>query len=500
MSSILKVILRDEEIGRLAWDNRRHTSYFTYNPDFVTKGLEVSPLKASIKSFGMGMPVWGESERLYQKLPAFLADSLPDAWGNQLFECWRRENRLSASDITPLEKLSFIGKRGMGALEFEPETGRKTTTDKVDIQSLVELSSRIFEQRENARILPEESLTLQSLISVGTSAGGRRPKAILAVNRETGEIRSGQVAGLDGYDYCILKFGDERYCSAELEMTYYEMASKAGIRMMPSRLIEVEGKRHFLTQRFDRNGDKKVHTQTLAAIWPEADSYEQLLWVCRKLRLPEGDLDEVFRRMVFNHLANNTDDHSKNFSFIMDEQGTWRLSPAYDMTYIIDINGYLPNHDHCIFTCGKLSSITFRDILDFAKTNGIRRPEKTIKEVANAINDFRTLATRHGVSTEWIGRIETCLQEHLADWGLSERKACIFSYTDKDGRTIENAHLEQALKGNIHLYATINGKEFKYVLRKNTADYQSILDHGLSHLTQEYMEILVEKYLINEKL
>lgn len=499
MSSILKIILWGEEIGRLAWDNRRHTSYFTFNPDFAAKGLEVSPLKASVKSFGMGMPVWGESERLYQKLPAFLADSLPDAWGNQLFECWRRENRLAVSDITPLEKLSFIGKRGMGALEFEPETGRRNTTEKVDIQSLVDLSSRIFEQRENARILPEESLTLQSLISVGTSAGGRRPKAILAVNRETGEIRSGQVAGLEGYDYCILKFGDERYCTAELEMVYYEIACKAGIRMMPSRLIEVEGKRHFLTQRFDRIGDKKVHTQTLAAIWPEADSYEQLLWVCRKLRLPEVDIDEVFRRMVFNHLSNNTDDHNKNFSFIMDEQGAWRLSPAYDMTYIIDTNGYLPNRDHCIFTCGKLSGVTLQDVLDFAKANGIRRPEKTIREVADAINDFRALAARHGVSTEWIGRVEACLQEHLADWGLSEQGACCFSYTDKDGRTIESAHLEQALKGNLHLDATIDGKKCKFILRKNTTDYQNILAHGLSRISQEYMAALVEKYLVKEK-
>ncbi|MDE7379354.1 MAG: type II toxin-antitoxin system HipA family toxin, partial [Paraprevotella sp.] len=349
MTKSLKVLLWDEEIGRLAWDERRRLSYFTYNPEFVRKGVNVSPLVAPMDDVRAQMPVWGEETKIYQKLPAFLADSLPDAWGNQLFDLWRQQNHLAGADITPLDKLSFIGRRGMGALEFMPEYARERRAEKIDMKSLADLAERIFTERENARILPEESITMQSLLTVGTSAGGRQPKAILAINRKTGEIRSGQIAGLEGYDYCLLKFGNSQYCSAELEMTYYELATMAGITMMPSWLYQVEGNNHFMTMRFDRDGEKKVHTQTLAAIYPDADSYEQLVAVCRKLHLPEADCQEVFRRMVFNVLANNTDDHNKNFSFIMQCDGSWRLSPAYDMTYIIDSGGYQPNEDHCLY-------------------------------------------------------------------------------------------------------------------------------------------------------
>lgn len=494
MNTTLKVILWGEEIGRLSWDPRRRNSYFIFNPAFASKGLEVSPLMASTGRFGAGLPVWGETESLYQRLPAFIADSLPDAWGNQLFECWRREHHLAPSEVTPLEMLAFIGKRGMGALEFEPAMLRKGADGDVDVQSLANLANRIFEQRENAHIMPEESLTLQSLISVGTSAGGRRPKAILAVDSTTGEIKSGQIGGLAGYDYCILKFGDERYCSAELEMAYYDMATAAGIRMMPSRLIEVQGKRHFLTRRFDRDGDKKLHTQTLAALWPEADSYETLLWVCRKLRLPETDSEEVFRRLTFNILANNTDDHNKNFSFTMDESGNWRLSPAYDMTYVIDARGFLPNRTHCLFATGKLGGFTIQDVMLFARDNGIRRPEKTIKQVANAIRQFPLFAKKHGVSAEWTGRVEACLGEHLANWGLSDAAPTYFSYSDTTGRAVKDAHLELAAKGNIHLLATIDGKARKYVIRKGTADHEDLSRTSLTHVTREDIEVLVARH------
>ena len=287
------------------------------------------------------------------------------------------------------------------------------------MKSLVELAQRIFAEREDALIMPEESITMQSLLTVGTSAGGRQPKAIIAIDRNTGEIRSGQVPGLDNYDYCILKFGDSQYSSAELEMTYYEMAKAAGITMMPSELYPVDGNNHFLTKRFDREGNTKLHTQTLAAICPEANSYEQLMAVCRKLRLPESDCIEVFRRMVFNVLANNTDDHNKNFSFIMSQDGKWRLSPAYDITYIIDRGGFLPNKDHCLYIRGKFRGITRDDILQFAKNNGIRRPDAIIKDVADSLKKFRPIASRYGVNKQWIGRVETTIINHLMAWGVN---------------------------------------------------------------------------------
>ena len=186
------------------------------------------------------MPVYGDTERIYQKLPPFIADSLPDDWGNRLFDYWRKQNKITAASVTPLEKLSFIGKRGMGALEFIPESEGYAAEGKIDVKSLIDLAQRIFTDREEVSIQPDESLTMQALIAVGTSAGGRQPKAIVAVNPVTGEIRSGQVAGLDGFDYCILKFGDAARSSAELEMAYYRMAVDSGISMTDSRLLEVE--------------------------------------------------------------------------------------------------------------------------------------------------------------------------------------------------------------------------------------------------------------------
>ncbi len=492
MFKLLKVFLWDEEIGRLAWDDRRKLSYFTYNPEFVKKGLEVSPLAAPIGQTRGMLPVWGEDAKIYQKLPAFVADSLPDAWGNQLFDLWRQQNHLSNSDITPLDKLSFIGKRGMGALEFVPETKTKSRTGKIDMKSLADLATRIFTERENARILPGDDITMQSLLTVGTSAGGRQPKAIIAINKKTGEVRSGQVSGLDGYDYFLLKFGDSAYSSAELEMTYYKLATAAGINMMQSDLYPVEGNNHFITKRFDRQDGTKVYTQTLAAISPDADSYEQLLAVCRKLHLPEADCQEVFRRMVFNILANNTDDHNKNFSFIMNPDGTWRLSPAYDITYIIDRGGYQPNTDHCLYIRAKLSDISYDDAIKFAQDNGIRRPDAIIRSVATSLMQFRTVATQLGVSAQWIGRVETTITNHLKGWNLIETTHQ--SAANINGHQVSDIRIEQAYKGNYHLFANIDGNEKKFVIGKSKKAYEQIENTGIANLTSDFLEQLIADF------
>ena len=388
-----------------------------YNPAFLKGALDIAPLAASIHHPLSTRAIFGEAERIYQKLPSFIADSLPDAWGNQLFEQWRKDNHLTERSVTPLEKLAFIGKRGMGALEFVPEVERGTVVGNVDIKALADLAEKIATERENVKILPDESLTLQSLIAVGTSAGGRQPKGIIAIDRKTGEIRSGQIGVEPDLDYYILKFGDKTRCSAELEQTYYEMAVAAGINMMESRLLKVDGINHFLTKRFDRNETGKLHTQTLAAMDPEADTYEKLFAVCRRLHLPEVDCQELYRRLVFNILANNTDDHHKNFTFVMNRQGTWRLSPAYDMTYIFDTGGYLPNEEHCLMIGGKLRGITRDDAVLFARDNGIRRPDAVIRDVAASLKQFRAIAAKYGVSEQWTGRVETTIVNHLKAWG-----------------------------------------------------------------------------------
>ena len=494
-TQILKVMLWGREVGRLSIDPRRKRPYFEYNRDWVETGIDISPLDASIKLPQNLRPIYGASAKIYQKLPPFLADSLPDAWGNELFEQWRRQQGIKMGEITPLDKLAFIGRRAMGALEFFPETSNFSPKENINLKALIELTNKIYTQRENAHIDPDQSLTMQALMAVGTSAGGRQPKAIIAINQETGEIRSGQVGELTGFDYCILKFGIKERSTSELEMTYYEMATKAGIKMMPCWLMDVEGERHFVTQRFDRDGEKKLHLQTLAALYPEADSYERLLWVCRKMRLSELDCEEVFRRMVFNILANNTDDHYKNFSFIMDEQGRWRLSPAYDLTYIFNTGGFLPETQHCLMIHGKYSGITLEDVRELAAENGIRKAESIIHEVADAVSEFRPIAEQNGVLGQWISAVEDTLVHNLEGWGLGKADVAV-DYVDASGRSIENARVEMQFKGNYHLLATIDGKSVKYIIRKGTPEHDEITETGPSKLTEERIKELVEKFLL----
>ena len=493
-TKILKVMLWGKEVGRLSMDFRRGMPYFEYNREWVENGLDVSPLNASIKRPQNLRPIFGASEKIYQKLPPFIADSLPDSWGNELFEQWRQQQKIRVGDITPLDKLAFIGKRAMGALEFEPETYRFSSVENLNLNSLIALAKRVYTERENAHVMPEESLDMQSLLAVGTSAGGRQPKAIVAINRETREIRSGQIEGLKNFDYCLLKFGTKERSTAELEMVYYEMATRAGISMMPCWLMAVEGEKHFVTKRFDREHGRKLHMQTLAALYPEADSYESLLWVCRKMRLSERDSEEIFRRLVFNVLANNTDDHNKNFSFLMDESGRWSLAPAYDMTYIFSVGDYLPETHHCLLVKGKYTDITLHDVLELAADNGIRKADTIIADVVEALRSFRTLAEKNGVQERWISAVETTLQHNLEMWGFCPPRT-FEPYTDANGRHVENLRIEQQYKGNYHLLATIDGTERKAVIRTKTAEHDEISRHGVPNLADEYLKRLVDKFL-----
>ena len=493
-TKILKVMLWGKEVGRLSLDFRRGMPYFEYNRDWVENGLDVSPLNASIKRPQNLRPIFGASEKIYQKLPPFIADSLPDSWGNELFEQWRQQQKIMVGDITPLDKLAFIGKRAMGALEFEPETYRFSSVENLNLNSLIALAKRVYTERENAHVMPEESLDMQSLLAVGTSAGGRQPKAIVAINRETREIRSGQIEGLKNFDYCLLKFGTKERSTAELEMVYYEMATRAGISMMPCWLMAVEGEKHFVTKRFDREHGRKLHMQTLAALYPEADSYESLLWVCRKMRLSERDSEEIFRRLVFNVLANNTDDHNKNFSFLMDESGRWSLAPAYDMTYIFSVGGYLPETHHCLLVKGKYTEITLHDVLELAADNGIRKADTIIADVVEALRSFRTLAEKNGVQERWISAVETTLQHNLEMWGFCPPRT-FEPYTDANGRHVENLRIEQQYKGNYHLLARIDGTERKAVIRTKTVEHDEISRHGVPNLADEYLKRLVDKFL-----
>jgi serine/threonine-protein kinase HipA len=386
-----------------------------YNPK-LNNIPDIAPLLSPSKSKNYLLPIYGDDRPVYQGLPPFIADSLPDSWGNTLFDKWVKENKIPRNKVTPLYKLMFIGTRGMGALEYEPYADDLNHTRKIDIKALYDISLKILEDRGNMVLNNDEELTLQALLAVGTSAGGRQMKAIIAINNETGEIRSGQTDGLDGFDYYILKFGDKSMPIAEIETTYYNIAVAAGIAMEECRLLPVEGINHFLTKRFDRVNGKKIHMQTLAAINPEARSYEDLVATCRELSISESEIEQLFCRMAYNVMTNNTDDHNKNFAFLLEENGKWRLAPAYDMTFIFNTNGTGPNIERRLSIGGKTSEITKSDLLDFAKQNGIKNANAMITRVADAIKYFNTYATEYGITQPWRSIIQKTLNENLKDY------------------------------------------------------------------------------------
>ena len=431
----LKVNLWGKEIGRLVWESSTRRIYFMYNPNL--KNIpDIAPLLSSAKNRNNLLPIYGDDRPLYQGLPPFIADSLPDSWGNTLFDKWIKDSKISRNKITPLYKLTFIGTRGMGALEYEPCVTNLNHTKRIDIKSLHDLAKKILEDRGELVLNSNEELTLQALLAVGTSAGGRQMKAVIAVNEATGEIRSGQTDGLEGFNYYILKFGDKSMPIAEIETAFYHMAKQAGIEMEDCKLLPVEGINHFLTRRFDRKENKKIHVQTLAAMNPEARSYEDLIATSRELSLPESTIEEIYRRMVFNVMANNTDDHNKNFSFQLEENGKWKLAPAYDVTFIFNTTGTGPNIDRKLSIGGKTAEINKEDLLEFARQNDIKNAKAIINRVAEAISAFENYAEITSITQPWRGIIQKTLDNTFTEFGykdIIEPKQTFITFIDDSG-------------------------------------------------------------------
>lgn len=488
----IKVNLWGQEIGRLVWDSSMRRTYFMYNPEQMDKIPDIAPLLSPMKSRNILLPIYGDDRPLYQGLPPFIADSLPDSWGNTLFDKWVKGNKIPRNKVTPLYKLMFIGSRGMGALEYEPFATDLTHTRAVDIKSLHDLSLKILEYRDNTVLDANEELTLQALLAVGTSAGGRQMKAIVAINDETGEIRSGQVNGLDGYDYYILKFGDKSMPMAEIETAYYNMALSAGIEMEECRLLPVEGINHFLTKRFDRKNGKKIHLQTLAAINPDARSYEDLIATCRELSISESEIEKLFALMVFNIMANNTDDHNKNFSFLLEENGPWRMAPAYDVTFIFNTNGTGPNLERRLSVGGKISDISKSDLLDFAKQNDIKNATAIINRVAEAIGKFNEFADRYDISQPWRSIIQKTLNDNLVAFDYMDRNEKIEAIIDKYGRTITDFSITVNSKGHYQVSAIINDQRHRRFVRYNMKLHSDLSNRDIYNLPADERIRLVE--------
>lgn len=493
--NILKVNLWGEEIGRLTYSPKSKLCTFAFNPVLKGNRPDIVPLLAPLLQWTKHPFVYGDDRRIYQQLPPFIADSLPDSWGNKLFEQWAKQNKLSQRSISPLFKLIFIGKRGMGALEFEPAAVEFEHKKNVDISSLYNLSLKILNDRAGVSILPDEELTLQGLLAVGTSAGGRQMKAIITIDKNTGEIRSGQVDGMTDCDYFLLKFEDKDVPTSEIEMSVYEMATAAGIKMEDCRIVEIAGVKHFMTRRFDRKNGKKVHMQTLAAINPEADSYEDLLQTCRALNLSDSEIDELFLRMVFNIMVNNTDDHNKNFSFLLGEGGRWRLSPAYDQTFIFNRFGTDGEIDRCLSLGGKIRDITQNDLIDFAKENGIRSPEQKIKKVAYALSHFREIAEKNAIPMRWRTIMENTIRNNLIAFGFLTSVGHDDVFTDDRGRIISDITVRVNRRGIYEVSVKIDGQTQRRFVRKNMEIFPLFETNEFFRISpNERLEILRELF------
>ena len=414
--NIVQVSIWGKNVGLLSWDDKRGCSSFQFDRVFINNGLDIAPLVAPLSSAVVqrGFPISGNKEKPYYGLPEFIADSLPDHWGNVVFQKWLEANKLHTRQINAVDRLSFIGKRAMGAFEFQPAHIKEDASIDIKLSSLYELANRIFNDRQNVSIDISNGLIIEDLYKVGTSAGGQRPKAIIAIDETTGIIRSGQADLPQNFKHYILKFDTGKpddFPFTKIEMAYYLMARDCGIDMMPSKLVEIEGTQNFLTQRFDRIDGIRIHTQTMAAMSSFADTYEDLFVIGRKINLTAEEQTQQYRRMVFNILAGNVDDHTKNFSFLMYPNGEWHISPAYDLIFSIDPDSrFFSNHE--LSVRGKRNNITRKDLIDFAKAQDIKNPANIIEQTIEVVKKFNDYAEQVGVSEYWISRIQDILSDN----------------------------------------------------------------------------------------
>lgn len=423
MIQVARVMLWGDFVGAVLWDEATGTASFEYDRAFAAKGLDISPIHMPIGapriySFG------SLSRATFMGLPGLLADSLPDAYGKAMLDHWLAFNSRTAAN--PVERLCYQADRSMGALEYEPaQRIIENDTEQIEVSSLVEVARQVLENKKKLHVNLGDNVpqSLSTIISVGTSAGGARAKAVIAYNEKTNDVRSGQVAAPEGYSHWLLKLdgvtnsalGDPKFYGL-IEYAYYQLATRAGITMAESRILEEGGRSHFLTRRFDRVGpNEKLHTQTLCGLahydyrMLRAYSYEQLFEVMRRLKLPYNQQEEMYRRMVFNVVARNQDDHTKNTSFIMDRRGEWSLSPAYDVSWAHNPSGEWTSK-HQLSIGNKWDDFTYADLVDFANRCDINRPADIIKQVKEAVSMWGTIARELSIPENQVRAIEKTLR------------------------------------------------------------------------------------------
>ena len=418
MVNSAKLLMFGMNVGTLVWDHQYNLARFEYDDSFVGKGLEPSPLMMPVlpgRVYSFGSLGWDT----FNGLPGLIADALPDTYGRTLFDRWLALTGRTSGN--PVESLCFLGKRCMGAMEFEPATGPDADPDmKIEIDSLVEVAREALSNKEafGVNLKEDKKNAISEILRLGTSAGGQRAKAIIAYNKETGEVRSGQAQAPEGFDYYLIKldgvsaqagFRDtENY--GRLEYSFAKLARTCGIDMSECSLVEENGRAHFLTKRFDRRDGQKIHMQTLCALAhfdhriSRAYSYEQAFNVMRRLKLTYAEATEMFRRMVFNVVVRNQDDHTKNISFLMGTDGKWRLSPAYDIGYAYNPNGVWTS-THQMSIGGKFDGIIRADLRSFANANNIKNANEIIDQICECASNWPEIARGCGVPNKIINAI-----------------------------------------------------------------------------------------------
>ena len=407
MENTVKITLWDNTVGYLTWDSsdwRKESSVFKFDSSFLEKGLDISPLQMSINSPARkaGIPVRGGNPKdLFKGLPPVFADSLPDHWGNSIFRAWAKEHGVSMKRISPVDFLAFVGRRAMGALEYHPSLVEyEDEACNVDVQELYMFARSVLDERTRLTFSSDRELLWQDLVKLGTSPGGKRPKALIAINRENGDVKSGQAMLPQGYDYYILKYDNESdsFPYARMEYVYWRLCKDAGIEIMDSELKRFGNANHFITRRFDRGPEGKVHMQSLLAMAGDVTSYEEAFDTMRKLDLGYKDFEQLYRRMVFNVLAGNIDDHARNFSFIMDRTGRWSLAPAYDMVFSIDPSVLEVQKGQFLSICGKRSEIKKEDLIHIGRYYDINRPGEVIERTQDVLSHLHGYMKEEGIS------------------------------------------------------------------------------------------------------
>jgi serine/threonine-protein kinase HipA len=433
--SLAEVKLWGRTIGALSLNDDAEVAEFQYDPAFAESRIDVAPLMMPLSRRIYSFPALPKIS--FHGLPGMLADSLPDRYGNALIDAWLSTQGRAPETFNAVERLCYVGARGMGALEFAPTMGKRSTrTTKINVEVLAALASEVLTCRTKLVASfadTSKHAAVEDILRVGTSAGGARAKAIIAWNPITNEVRSGQVKAPEGFGYWLLKFDgvrgnkDKELADPQgyglIEYAYSLMARASGIEMTECRILEEGGRHHFMTRRFDRHADgTKLHMQSLAALAhldfnaAGANGYEQAFSVIRRLGLPMEAIEQQFRRMVFNVVARNQDDHVKNISFLMNKAGQWSLAPAFDVIYSFNPTGKWTNR-HQMTINGKQDGFSVEDLRALGSVAGLKRGRASaiLKEVTAVVAQWTTYAAQAGVPNDWRDQIQEHLRLELPD-------------------------------------------------------------------------------------